>query len=138
MFAFGLNGVMDVTIRRTPGLEMAVGLILLFGPRPVLTVVATQAWEVDLLRYVGLLTVLLGLQWGWVTRTGDTVLRTARWRVAPAIVLLALYVFTQTGLFLILGFSMLIAANLAIGLERAFAYSEALRSQLDPTGRPPR
>lgn len=128
---------MDDVPRRTSGLEVAAGLFILFGPRPILTLVAGEGWEVDLARYVGLLMVLLGLQWGWVTRSGDTVRSLARRRSLPAWVLLALYVFTKSELFLILGFSMLMAANLTIGLERSFAYSDALRQQLDRSGPPP-
>lgn len=117
--------------------EVVLGLVLLFGSRSVLEVVSTEVWEVELLRYIGLfmvpLGVLLGLDNGQRAVTPNPVLR----RVGLAWILLAIYVFTTTGLFLILGFSLLVAVTLEIGLVRTYAYTDALRRKLELPGKPP-
>ncbi len=133
----GLNRAMSILLRVSGVGEVVVGLVLLLGPTGALEVVTTEVWQVELLRYLGLimvpLGVLLGLENGQRGGTPHPVLR----RVGGAWILLAIYVFTTTGLLLILGFSLLMASTLEVGLARTSAYSESLRRKLDLPGQPP-
>ncbi len=111
--------------------------MLLFVPPFVLEAVTAEEWEIGVLRFVGLATVSLALMWDRAKNQSGTTLRPARRRAVTAWILLAAYLVSTTGLLLILGFSLLMASALEIALERAVAYSDALRRQIDPPNRPP-
>lgn len=129
--------MLRILLRVSGVAEVALGLVLLIGTRSTLEMVTSEKWEIDLLRYVGLFMVSLGLLLGWDRRKGGRVPRPVWRRVAGVWTLLVIYLFTTTGFFLFLGFSLLMAVTLEVGMVMAWAYSEALRRQLDSPGQPP-
>ena len=79
----------------------------------------------------------IGLLWESAKRPDFESLRPARRRTRAAWILLVVYLFSTSGVFLLVGFSLLAAAMVEIAMGRAIAYSEALRRQIDPPQRPP-
>lgn len=132
----GLNVWMHLILRVSGVGETILGVLLMFGSRSALEVVTAVTWELELLRYLGLFLVPLGLLLAWDRRRGSPPSHSALRHIAGAWTVLFIYVFTKTGLLLILGFSVLAAATVELGLARAWVYSEDLRRRLDTGGRP--
>lgn len=110
----------------------------MFGPRFVLEALTGQAWEVGVLRFVGLATLILGLLWEGARPIPDRALGSAQQRALLAWALTAGFIIGKLSVMLIFGVSLLVAAAAEMGLERALAYSESVRRLLEPPDRPPR
>jgi hypothetical protein len=105
---------------------------LLVRPRFGLEAITAQEWEIGILRFVGFATAALGLLWEGARPTHGQALARAQQKALIAWVLLAVFLVGNTSLLLICGFTLLMAAALELGLERAVTYSEAFRRRLEP------
>jgi hypothetical protein len=114
---------------------IAGGLALALVPSSVLGLVAGEAWEVDLVRFSGVLVVTTGLLWGTTMRRGgDAARHMGRW-VLGAWLCGGGYLVFGRPLLLVLSFSLLVGATLDSAVELAHISSENLLRRLDASGK---
>lgn len=106
------------------------GLALLLLPASFFAPVATDAWEVDLIRFAGLAVIGLALLWPWATAQEHEVRRRTRRWTGAAFVAAVLYPLTANSVFLLLGFALVTGGVLNISMERAERASQALSRRL--------
>ncbi len=112
----------------------AAGLALALLPSAVLDLVASEAWEVDLLRFTGVFVVTTGLLWGRTKRHGGPLARRmARWVLGAWLFGGGFLVFGRP-LFLVLSFSLLVGATLDSAVEHVHVAADNLLRRLDPPG----
>jgi hypothetical protein len=113
---------------------LAVGTIGVVGvvlPSAVLELVAPTGWEVEMLRFLGVLAAVVASLWPWARNQGGrSAQRMRRWTTASTGIL-AVYVLSAESLFLVVAFCLLIGALLDVGVERADLASKRLMESLD-------
>lgn len=119
------------TYGSTVATTAAFGLVLAFLPSSTLALVTQEPWEIDLVRFSGVFVVALGFLWPASIRSEkEIVRRLPRWLMAMSICGGA-YLLRVSPLFLVLGFSMLVAGTLDAAFEQAFISSERVRRRTD-------
>lgn len=107
-----------------------MGLLALFHPSYVPNYRTPAPYELEIVRWLGL--VLIGLAWirPWALRTGgDAAARMRRW-TGLAGLSTALYVLTANPLFLVIAFASVVAATLDAMVERSTAAANAMLARL--------
>ncbi len=108
-----------------------VGVVGVLLPSGVLEIVAPTGWEIEMLRFVGVLAAVVASLWPWARSQGDrSAQRMRRWTSATTGIL-AIYVLSAESLFLVVAFCLLIGALLDLGVERADLASRRLMESLD-------
>lgn len=111
--------------------SLALAVVLL--PDPVFSVVATTAWEVDLLRALALVGISLLTAVPWARSAAPEIQkRVRRWSI-PGVVASAVYLISADPLYLILGLCLLSGGTLDAWAARAHIASESLRARLRAT-----
>ncbi len=123
---------MVAPLARQSLLLAAGGAFLLAYPSHALSYTVPAAYEVELVRWLGV--ALLGLAGirPWALGVGGRpATRMRRW-TRITLFALVLYVFTTNPIFLIVGFSTVVGASLDAGVERSTIAAEELLARLVP------
>lgn len=105
-----------------------LGSALLLAPTFVLEGVAGEPWEVQMLRYVGLLAATTGVLWRWATHRASVLTKAA---FVAAWVVAAVYFIARDPLALFAAFCLLAGAAANLVVSRAVEASESLRTRLE-------
>ncbi len=126
---------MPVSHRTQSAFIGAVGFLMAVVPGYAVGFMTSDPWEIEVLRWAGLLMLGLAMIRPWALATGDDAAYRMRLSCRLALALGVVYFVMTEPLFLILGFSVLAASVLDAAIERASRASEEFlartRRQID-------
>lgn len=121
--------------RTSPGRQVtlvSVAVVVIVVPDSFYGVVATDAWELMILRMLALIGVSLLAVLPWAGMAGvDVQRRLRRWSI-PGVAASAIYLLSASPLYLFIGFCLLTGATVDVWMARAHIASEGLRARLRP------
>lgn len=111
-------------------LGVIAGLALILAPESLLEPIVAARWELDLIRFIGVVAIAVWLLWPWAITQGGRLALRMRVLVGATTTTLVLYLVLSHPLFLILTFVIPLGAALNIGMERADLAVQALQRRL--------
>lgn len=122
-----------IAIPRSPLRNLVLGLAavaLALLPDGVFAGLAGAAWEVTVLRMLGLVGVSLLAGLPWLRRASLDAQRRLRWWSVPGLAATAIYLLSTDPVYLLVGFCLLTGAAVDMWMARAHIASETLRVRL--------